>query len=263
MIDKIQKWLDNPKRDYHQGVEYFEKYASSSAKEKFLPYFKEINPDEKPEQFDSHFTILVNQVTFARLRLRTNPKAFVAAIGGSTSEQKSARVVNINTGNAGESPAAPDAPLRLEDLPKQFDPERERLKELVPLMASMHADLSRTDISDEDRAVLADELVKLDLERRSIWDRIDNYLREGEKAISPEDVDNEYSENDFVRGAQMAARVKRLKDNIRKNEAALEKHKESGKDHLVKRTEARLVAQKAELAELEPLLPNPEPSKDE
>lgn len=264
MLEKIQKWLANPKRDYHEGKQYFEKYASIAAKQQFLNYFNEIKPGESVDQFDSHFTILVNQVSFVQVRLKNNPKAFAAAIGGAAG-RKAAQLVNINSGKGagtGQPPTPPGTPLKLENLPKQFDKERERLKELVPLMASLHADLGNAG-ADEERAALADKIVALDLERRSIWDKIDNYLDEEGKALDPLEVENEYSENDFVRGAQLAARVKRLKDNIRKNEAALLKHKENGKDHLIPRTENRIARQNQELAEAEAELAKTEKPGDE
>jgi hypothetical protein len=246
MLKKIQEWLDNPKRDYHQGKEFFQKYASESAKEKFSNFFNQVDTDVNPEQFDPHFTILVNQVSFVRLRLKNNPKAFVTGVINDIQKEKASKGSSHINQNS--------VTVRLDNLPKQFDKDRARLKELVPLMASIHADMGSEIATDEVRAESASILVKLDLERRSIWDRIENYIASEGKELAPEEKENEFSENDIVRGAQIAARIDRLKENIKNNENSVLKHKENGKEHLIPGAEQRIKKYQTELTELEALL---------
>ena len=50
-----------------------------------------------------------------------------------------------------------------------------RIKEIVPLYASLHAELSNESIADEQRKKYADELCKLDDERRKLWKKIDDW----------------------------------------------------------------------------------------
>lgn len=240
MIEKIKKWLEDPKRDYYEGLKMFSELASPVARQQFLQFLSQVKEDEEVDQFDNRFTILVNQMTFVKVRLQSNKDAFKESVNLIPETKKA-------TG-----------PLKLQDLPKQFDKERARLTELVPLMARIHADMSVETISDEDRKKLADELVKLDLERRSIWDRIDNYLSEMNQELVPEEKMNDYSENDLVKGVQMAARVKRLQDNIRQNETAIVKHQNNNKPHLVATANQRIEKYKAELAELEVALKVPD-----
>jgi DNA repair exonuclease SbcCD ATPase subunit len=48
-----------------------------------------------------------------------------------------------------------------------------RIKEIAPLYASLHNDIANPDIEDEARKTLAEELCKLDDERRRLWKAID------------------------------------------------------------------------------------------
>lgn len=255
MLNKVQKWLENPKRDYHEGVRLFAELASPSAKAQFLTFFNEIGEGEKVDQFDSRFTILVNQMVFVKIRLQSNKEAFKKAVNAQP-------VINAGGNSEGDAGTGKRSNstgiLKLQDLPKQFDKDKARLTELVPLMANIHADMAVETITDDERKELADQLVKLDLERRSIWDKVDNTLAADGQELDPGEKVNDYSENEVVRGAQIAARITRLKENIKINERAVQTNAEKGKPHLVENAKRRLEKYSAELAELEAALKDPD-----
>lgn len=259
MLNKIQKWLENPKRDYHEGVRLFAELASPSAKAQFLAFFSNIGEGEKVDQFDSRFTILVNQMAFVKIRLQSNKEAFKNAVNAQPMINAGGSAEGTSEGDTGTGKrSVSSGALKLQELPKQFDKDRARLTELVPLMANIHADMAVETITDEARKALADELVKLDLERRSIWDKIDNTLAADGQELDPGEKVNDYSENEVIRGAQMAARITRLKENIKSNEKAIETNAKKGKPHLVENAKRRLEKYSNELAELEAALKDPD-----
>ena len=126
-----------------------------------------------------------------------------------------------------------------DDLPKQLGAAYARNKEITPLMASLHSSLKDESITDEQRQEIAKQLCDLDDERRSNWDGIDNYLESSNLAL-PEDRLLVYSEDPVIKGAQIAKRIDRLRENIKKSGDALTKHRKAGKENLVVKAQNRL-----------------------
>ncbi|MDU1906413.1 MAG: hypothetical protein E6772_16710 [Dysgonomonas sp.] len=139
------------------------------------------------------------------------------------------------------------------DLPKSLAPKYERVKAIVPLMAAIHGELKDTTLTDEQRKAKAEELCNLDDERRALWDDIDAYLNDYDSVLT-EEKKFEYSEDPVIRGAQIANRVKRLKENIKRNQESAERHKANNKPDYERKAREKVTAMESELKELESML---------
>ncbi|MBK5720130.1 hypothetical protein JGH11_04515 [Dysgonomonas sp. Marseille-P4677] len=135
------------------------------------------------------------------------------------------------------------------DLPKTIKSKYDRVKDIVPLMAAIHAELKDTSITDEQRKAKAAELCRLDDERRTLWDDIDAYLNEYNSVLTEENKFR-YSEDPVIRGTQIANRMVRLKENIRRNQEAAERHKASNKPNLEQKALEKVSQMQVELDEL-------------
>ncbi|MDR1436823.1 MAG: hypothetical protein LBI65_01760 [Candidatus Symbiothrix sp.] len=146
--------------------------------------------------------------------------------------------------------------IRYDDLPKDIKALFDRTKEIVPLMAVIHSELSVPGISDEVRKAKAAELCRLDDERRSAWDKIDAWS-EGKNSVV--DVPKEevvYSDDPLVKGMQISKRIARIEENIARTEKAIGGHVKNGKKNLEASARRRLDAYKKELAELKAMIVN-------
>lgn len=135
-------------------------------------------------------------------------------------------------------------------LPKKLQKAYDRIKEIAPLYASLHNDLTNTELSDEERKKLADQLCDLDDERRKLWRSIDQWA-EGKATLDLSEKRPEYSDNSVVRGYEMARQIKRLKENIRNSQAAAEKAQADGRQNVYENAMKRIQRYEAELKELE------------
>lgn len=135
-------------------------------------------------------------------------------------------------------------------LPKKLQKAYDRIKEIAPLYASLHNDLTNTELSDEERKKLADQLCDLDDERRKLWRSIDQWA-EGKATLDLSEKRPEYSDNAVVRGYEMARQIKRLKENIRNSQAAAEKAQADGRQNVYENAMKRIQRYEAELKELE------------
>jgi uncharacterized coiled-coil protein SlyX len=125
----------------------------------------------------------------------------------------------------------------------------DRIKEIVPLYARLHADISHADISNDERQKLAKQLCDLDDERRRLWCRIDAWS-EGKK-VELEAERPQYSEDPVVRGYEYARAVRRLKDNIRNSQKAAAKAKEDGRTVVYENAMRRIEGYEQELKDIE------------
>lgn len=137
-----------------------------------------------------------------------------------------------------------------ESLPKSLQKAYTRIKEIAPLYASLHNDLTNTELSDEERKKLADQLCELDDERRKLWRSIDQWA-EGKASLELDEKRPEYSDNAVVRGYEMARQIKRLKENIRNSQTAAEKAQADGRQNVYENAMKRIQRYEAELKELE------------
>lgn len=135
------------------------------------------------------------------------------------------------------------------DMPSALRKDYARLKEIVPLYASLHADICREDVTDDMRKGFASRLIKLDDERRRIWKKIDDWSQG--KDVSLEVDRPQYSDVPVVRGFELARAVKRLKENIRNSESAAKKAKEDGRQVVYDNAMRRIEGYRKELKEIE------------
>lgn len=125
-----------------------------------------------------------------------------------------------------------------------------RIKEITPLYASLHNDIANPSLSDEERQPLADQLCKLDDERRKLWKAIDAWS-EGKGKLQLAEARPVFSDNPVVRGIELARHVKRLKQNIANSKKAAEKAKEDGRQVVYDNAMKRIAGYEADLAETE------------
>lgn len=126
----------------------------------------------------------------------------------------------------------------------------DRIKEIVPLYASMQNDVANEDLPAEERKPIAEELCKLDDERRKLWKQIDAWA-EGKGDLQLEEKRPIFSDNSIVRGIEIARQIKRLKNNIANSIAASERAKQDGKQTVMQNALDRIAKYEAELATLE------------
>jgi len=234
MLNKIQKWLSNPKRKYSEGIAYFNSLASKKQKETFEKYLNAVDGDIDQYDKDGRFPMLVNQIVFIEKRIKSNPDLFAQA------------QVQLDVITPIKLHLQDDKPIDPGKLPDDYTKERERLKEIVPIMAKLHADMAN-EIADDKRMVLLRELVVLDDERRAIWKSIDG-------KIEPSEEELELEKLSLATGARIGKRIAQLKENISRNEKSLqtatEKNNKTGIDKITK----KLYAYNSEMTELEAAL---------
>lgn len=136
-----------------------------------------------------------------------------------------------------------------ESLTPELKKVYQRIKEIAPLYASLHADIASESTPDDDRKRLADKLCDLDDERRELWKQIDDWA-EG-KGVRLEEKRPEYSDNPTVRGYEMARQMKRLRQNIANSQEAADKALADGRQTIYENAMKRLERYRAELKELE------------
>lgn len=237
MITKINDWLSNPKRKYAAGLEIFQALASDKQKSNFKEYFEK-EADQVKEQFDIKFTILVNQIVFIQNRIKQDPQFFRQAVATATND--SDHIVDANKMIDAESESS-----KTGELPKELGPIMNRIKEIVPLMAKLHADMSN-EPADDKRIPLIQELVKLDDERRAAWAQIDNY--------QPSEEEKQIESKTIAMGADIQKRIGQLKENIARNEVAIKKHTANKKLSYAEKAKKAVETYTDELAQLELLV---------
>ena len=137
-----------------------------------------------------------------------------------------------------------------ESLPKSLQKAYARIKEIAPLYACLHGELTSDTLTDEERKKVADGLCDLDDERRKLWRSIDQWA-EGKASLDLSEKRPEYSDNAVVRGYEMARQIKRLKENIRNSQTAADKAQADGKQNVYENAMKRIQRYEAELKELE------------
>ena len=238
MMTEIQKWLSNPKRKYADGLNYFNRFASKKQKESFGAFLNDVDNDTV-HQFggSGQFPILINQVVFVLQRIKTNPDLY-----------KESRVkpkpVKIH------EPAITPEAVPMNNIPDDFDTEKKRLKEIVPLMAKIHAEMANETLPDDKRHNIVKELIELDDERRAIWNKIDSAGIEVEKLEEEKAVET----NMVAMGASIQNRITQLKGYITRNQNSVKNHTAKGKTKLAKEAQKRLDAYRQELDQLNQLV---------
>ena len=235
--------MANPKRKYADGLAFFNRFASDKQKADFLHFFEDVKEDEAIEQFDIRFTTLVNQIAFVERRIKSNPELFIE----SKAEISSPQLSPLTKGSTPEAGGV----VNLDQLPAELSAERDRLKDIVPIMAKLHADMANEKMADDHRAAIRAELVRLDDERRAIWQKIDSAGVEVEKS----ELETAVEANMMALGAKTALRIGQLKSYITRNQEALKTHTEAGNQKKADNAREKIEAYTKELEELQKLLP--------
>ena len=238
MLKNIQKWLANPKRTYVEGLSFFNNYASKKQKESFSAFLNDIDQSQPVSQFDKSgkFSILINQVVHVENRLKYNPDLFVQAVAD---KKDDAPVLD------------PAKPVSLDELPDSFATDRTRLKEIIPMMAKLHADMANNKLPDDKRLLLVQDLLSLDDERRAIWARIDEFAKGNTIEVVVSEEESAVLESGVALGIQLAKKIDNLKEKIARNEESIRVNTKNKKPHLAKSAEERLVKYRQELEELQ------------
>ncbi len=277
-------------RDYNAGLSFFNKFASDKMKKSYGDYLnsgseEEVNTTDPrfnmlinkvtniysnmkiaPEAFankltppteeQAHWQLLQFKNTHSEVR---QLKEEIKILQGSN-QDKSAEIEGLedelnekeeqietlkeSLGKKGVTILTPN------DLPDGLKNIYNSIQSLTPLIASLHADLTKDGITDEERKQLAHNICTYDDERRKYWDKIDTYI-ESKDSVFAEENNFQYSDDPVIRGMEMQNRINRLKENIKRSEQAAQQHTEKGKTNLVEKANLRAERYRKELAELE------------
>lgn len=128
----------------------------------------------------------------------------------------------------------------------------DRVRYITPLYASLFTEMQNEALTPEQREPIAKQVHDLWTERAGLWDQIDAWA-EGKKVDLKieEKRTEELPADQVIRGMQMANRIERLKENIRRTEVSVINHDKNGKLNLKQKAEQRLSEYRTELAELE------------
>lgn len=159
--------------------------------------------------------------------------------------------------------------IKESSLPAAMAKNYNRIKEIVPLMASMHSDLTNETLTDEQRKDIATQLCDLDDEKRSLWDAIDKWsestgvnasaLRDAAVVAtagapaetSPSAPESTVTDGGIEAGVAIARRRLQVKQNIIRSQEALKVATAEGNEKAIKSAQTRLDKYQAELTELQ------------
>ena len=289
-LNLLEQWLSNPKRKYADGLALFNALATEALRTKYGQYLNEADPDTQ-HQFSQPMSIMTNKLAQLRQMAQIKPELFegieiIAETNDLDISAKKEVIKNLraeiedlkeqlddkDSDNTELNDLLEEKEEQLEsignelkqleekrglqivekkNLPKQMQALYDRNREITPLMASLHAEISNESISSEKRKELREALCKLDDERRANWDKIDDWA-EG-KDVKIDEPEKVITDNDpIIAGMMMANRIIRLKENIKRSQESAA----SGKTELIRTNAAKRVeVYKAELAELENITP--------
>lgn len=177
MKQTVINWLKNPDRHYGDGVSLFEAIASDTMKGKYLSYFR--------NHEDIH--LLSDKIR----------RCLHLIVPGCKPPLSISLPVKVEFFKK---------PVTISVLPNEDNqPLFDRISEIRPLQAHLHATL-HAEANPEKRKEAVDELLKLEQERKEIWNRIDGAAESGNTP--------EIQENPVERGARLQKRLKQLRQNI-------------------------------------------------
>lgn len=304
----LQNWLADRQRKYADGVALFRALAPEDMRSKYLTFFSEVS--DAP-QFDSHYTVLVNKLTFIARMAGAKPqmmavevaaKTMVTAVAIAKAADKKAnevqgdrvlkeilvkeselfalqdKITALEDDNEDKSEEIATLESDLEEAQEELQELQDRLAVLRPgakivtytalpdnirlifdrvrcittLYASLFTEMQNESLTPEQREPIASQVHALWIERAALWDQIDAWA-EGKKVELKieEKRTEELPADQVIRGMQMANRIERLKENIRRTEASVINHDKNGKLNLKQKAEQRLSEYRTELAMLE------------
>ncbi len=130
----------------------------------------------------------------------------------------------------------------------------DEVRQITPLYAALFTEMQNEALTAEQRKPIADQVHELWSRRAKLWDQIDAWA-EGKQIQLKTEVQKteELPADQLLKGMQIANRIERLRENIRRTEISIAQHKKNGKLNLRQKAEQRLADYKRELAELDNL----------
>jgi DNA repair exonuclease SbcCD ATPase subunit len=239
-IELVLKETD-PDTDTQKAIE--EKTAEIEALKKAIELFKSENTEildenselsDQVEELESDLETAQGEVSEYEVKLEELEKELTAL--------KAKRGIQI---------------MAIKDMPEDLQKGYARNKEITPLMASIHSQISVEGLDPSTRKKLVKQLCDLDDERRANWDAINDWS-EGKTVETAIEVKEElsYDSDPLVAGAQMLRRVDRLTENIKRSQDVADAtDKETIKANALKRIEAYNVELEELKAKLTPAQP--------
>jgi hypothetical protein len=227
MINEVNTWLANPKKDYAAGLALYNKYKNKNDFDKFF------GGVTNPTQDSMHFKLLIKRMGDINRKLLSRPSDIkpektklpitVKTIVTGDSKKKGARQ-NLPTGEAGaknQRIKIVNNPLvDVKELPEELQKEYFRAGELTKLLAGKHFEmqgLGEATENDAKRKELAEEITTWEDERAKIWKKLDALNEKknaGEKTKEPEGKTI----------AQKALRISNLENYIRREKVKIKKN---------------------------------------
>lgn len=244
----LLQWLQSPRRSYAEGVELFKVLAPKEIKDRFLNWFQ--SAPSGISGTDMHITLLIDKLSRINREMIANPVKYSSISSKEFDfQQKSAPAAS-----ASPVTAAPDksssgkSSSGKQDLPSSLQPAYDRIREITPLYAKLHSELSAA-ADDAERKALAQQLCDLDDERRRLWAKIDAWNKDSKVELS--EPRPEYSDNSLLRGLQIERSIKRTRDNIGTAKASIARFE---KEPASEKRDAKLAAAVARKQMLETTL---------
>lgn len=130
----------------------------------------------------------------------------------------------------------------------------DEVRQITPLYAALFTEMQNEALTAEQRKPIADQVHELWSRRAKLWDQIDAWA-EGKQIQLKTEVQKteELPADQLLKGMQIANRIERLRENIRRTETSIAQHEKNGKLNLRQKAEQRLADYKRELAELDNL----------
>ena len=130
----------------------------------------------------------------------------------------------------------------------------DEVRQITPLYAALFTEMQNEALTPEQRKPIADQAHELWTRRAKLWDQIDAWA-EGKQIQLKTEVQKteELPADQLLKGMQIANRIERLRENIRRTETSIAQQEKNGKLNLRQKAEQRLAYYKRELAELDNL----------
>lgn len=242
---RLRQWLNDPSRSYAEGLLLFVALSSRALRERYEKYFS-----KRPfptSASDGRVLMLLD-------RLRRIAATMPAAKAPSATNKREASVPSAPK-PAKQDPLPSDLASRsrlkvvkYDDLPDEQRMQYDQIRALMPLRTRLRTELLAAP-DDDSRKDVAHQLVEVDAEMRSLWDRLDNWA-DGKK-IDTETPRMTYDSNALIAALQVAHRRKQLGDNIRTAQMSIARYEKEGRAELLEKARRRLERYEQEREQLE------------
>lgn len=238
MKEQITAWLQSG-GTYAAGLELFDALARPVDKDRCQTYLHGGTDGVRRAMLEGELHRILHG-------LRNEPQLYDAETSTTASTQHSTPEIGIHI-------------AKYTDLPADMQAKYDRLKQIAPLIGSLHADLTRTDIDGDKRKLTAQELCQLDDERRKLWQQLDAWAEGQTKEAAPTTQQSTPSTQQPTSTTEVSAedelqlwrRDKRLRDNVRAARQTIEAQEgKEGCEGTVARAKERLARYTKEQVEV-------------